>query len=74
MARCPMDFDPDLVFLFCGFCEVGPRRAWVIAGQDIVVAKISTELRRSLNFMWEQHLKKIVSTGRFKELADFLKE
>jgi hypothetical protein len=46
-----MDFDPGLAFLFCSFGEVGPRRAWVIAGEDIVVARTSAELRRSLNFM-----------------------
>jgi hypothetical protein len=46
-----MDFEPALAFLG-SFGEVGPRREWVIAGQDIAVARISAELRRSLlNFM-----------------------
>ena len=52
MARCPIAFEPDLAFLFGSFCEVGPRRAWVIAGHDIAVARINAEVRRSLlNFM-----------------------
>jgi hypothetical protein len=46
-----MGFDLTLALLL-SFGEVGPRRAWVIAGQEVTVAAISAELRRSLaNFM-----------------------